>query len=468
VYSLSGLGIILFLLFHSTIQISAQVENFIEIYRLPINTGNFNEFCPFIYNDGILFTSNKRTKSVISRQTDEGENLYKLFYASMNVNGKWKSPDLMDKALQSNYHDGPGTVSADGKYLYFTRNIQENTNNAPILGIFRAEMLDGEWVNASPLPINNPNYSTMHPSINRDGTILYFSSDMPGGYGGMDIYAVYWQDSIWSSPENLGSEINSRDNEVFPYIHDSGRLYFSSGNSDKPLDIFFSTKESSSYQTPVRLPAPINSAADDFGFIADSSFQEGYFSSNRHGSDDIFSFHSTFPEFENCESIRNPILCYEFYEENADSIDKDILAYEWDMGDGNHYSAYKVEHCFDTTGTYTIRLNVIDKLTGEISYNAAYYHFTIPEIEQIHLKFPDTIYAKDKIILNGLNNLADRNGQETLYWDLGDNSKKTGETIHHTFSSPGIYRIKLGVMTDPVKHCSYKDIVVLERNNGKP
>jgi hypothetical protein len=271
-----------------------QPGDFYEISRLPFTSDEHDEFSPAFYREGIVFTSNKRQGLIIARMTDEGENLFNIYYSEKRESGRWRSPDLLDKNLRSNYHDGPVSFNADGSTIFFTRNIPGRRGAKSTLGIFIAEYSNGDWANITPFPYNSNNYNLTHPSITADGRTLYFASDMPGGSGGMDIYVSFNQGGSWSPPANLGERINSSGDEVFPNINPGGRLYFSSNNhTEDELDLYYSFTRNGNWQDPVRLPVPFNSDADDFGFIADTGFGTGYFTSNREGTDNIYSFTST-------------------------------------------------------------------------------------------------------------------------------------------------------------------------------
>ena len=127
------------------------------------------------------------------------------------------------------------------------------------------------------MPFNNERYSVGHPSLTQDGKTLYFSSDMPGGYGGSDIYKSTYDGTSWSAPINLGSMINTAGNEVFPYIAKNGNLYFSSEGHQTlgGLDVFTSQNIGNSWGPPVNLAYPLNSSQDDFALILNENDSTG-------------------------------------------------------------------------------------------------------------------------------------------------------------------------------------------------
>jgi outer membrane protein OmpA-like peptidoglycan-associated protein len=159
--------------------------------------------------------------------------------------------------------------------------------------------VDGKWKNVTEFPFNSDDYSVGHPSLSSDGKVMYFVSDMPGGYGGTDIYRTFLIDGKWSTPENLGEVINTPGNEMFPFIYEDGSLYFSSNahNSMGGLDVFITYYTGSEWATPENLNYPINSPGDDFAFSINTKTAKGFVSSSRSGNDAIYKFKKNDPTF---------------------------------------------------------------------------------------------------------------------------------------------------------------------------
>lgn len=242
-----------------------------------------------------------------SRPTANDSRTVPNFNASINIAeglGYDASPvnpvKRFSQTLNTKYHEGPATFYRDGSRIIFTRNNYNNGQSGKSaegvnkLKLYTARQQNGSWVDVQELPFNNDEYSVGHPTISRDGQFLYFASDMPGGYGGTDIYMSRFQNGQWSRPLNLGETINTKGNELFPFVDDAGNLYYSTDGRKGlgGLDIFVATMSGpSTVQSVERLDAPINSPQDDFGLITDPSRRGGYFSSNRlDGSDDIYRF----------------------------------------------------------------------------------------------------------------------------------------------------------------------------------
>ncbi len=209
------------------------------------------------------------------------------------------APEEFSKELNTKYHEGPLTFSADGSRVIFTRNnynegkSRKSADNVTKLKLYSADLRDGGWANVQELPFNSDEYSSGHPALSRDGKSLYFVSDRPGGRGGTDVYVARFDGGVWSQPLNLGPQINTKGDEMFPFVDENNVLYFASSGhpgSLGGLDIYHTSLNGGNQQV-FHLEAPINSKADDFGLITDGTRSTGYFSSNRlKGDDDIFRF----------------------------------------------------------------------------------------------------------------------------------------------------------------------------------
>jgi outer membrane protein OmpA-like peptidoglycan-associated protein len=209
---------------------------------------------------------------------------------------------LNDK-INTKYHEGLASFSPDGNTMYFSRESyfekdykkdSLSNNRFGQLYIFKATKLGSDWDTVEPLSINSPNYSVKNPAVSADGKMLYFSSNMPGGYGQFDIYkAAINDDGSIGEPVNLGQKVNTEGQEMFPFISSNNTLYFSSNGhlGLGGMDVFY-TKEIDGKMAPIRnVGIPISSNADDFAFTIDEASGEGFLSSNRdggQGGDDIY------------------------------------------------------------------------------------------------------------------------------------------------------------------------------------
>ena len=261
-----------------------------------LNTAQSEEFGLSYYGNGIVFASNQ-----ILRTTDEwkGIGTVDMYYSEMSPDGNLLSPRLLSKSLNTTgQHEGPATFSRDGKTIYFAKSVKPSIN-APegtvSIQIFTATNDNGKWSKPEILPFNIPDLIFTHPCLSADGTQLFFVSNMAnGGHGGLDIWVSTWRGDRWAAPKNLGASINTTKDEAFPFLHPDGTLYFASkghGNYGG-YDIFraFPVGNGFDFQKPENMGQPINTAFDDTYFLLSDNQTEGFLSSNRAGSDDIYRF----------------------------------------------------------------------------------------------------------------------------------------------------------------------------------
>lgn len=278
-----------------------------SLYELSeINTeGLSNAFSVTEYRDGIVFVGDEEVFSGRKKNPWTGESYLELYTMEKSDDGSWMSPEIFKGDLNGRFHEGPATFSETGDEVYFTRSnyfkrkMEVNEEQENNLKIFKATLVDGKWTNLEEFPYNSDDYSVGHPSLSLCCHTLYFVSDMPGGYGGTDIYKSDLVEGEWTKPENLGSTVNSTGNEMFPYYDEDGALYFSSDahNSMGGLDVFITSFNGERWLTPENLNYPINSNKDDFGFVIDKETRTGFISSSRTDKDKIYEFKNYDPTF---------------------------------------------------------------------------------------------------------------------------------------------------------------------------
>ena len=273
-------------------------EGRFEVVNLDINSSQ-QDFGPTYFNNKLTFVSSREERKPIERRWNgNGLPFLDIYVGTIAEKGQISNPVSLTKRVNKKFHEGPATFSEGGTQMIFTRNnYKEKASDKSVnLQLFSADLVDGKWVNEQPLPFNNKEYSVGQPSLSPDGNTLYFASNMPGGVGGTDIYkSVKQANGIWSTPENLGEDINTEGNEMFPFYHSSGILFFASDGHVGlgGLDIFFTRAKRNGFGEIKNLGAPVNTNKDDFAFILDKQMKSGYFSSNREGgkgNDDIYAF----------------------------------------------------------------------------------------------------------------------------------------------------------------------------------
>jgi len=270
-----------------------------ELRPSPFNT-IYSDFSPSYYKDNLVFSSGRKSKDYRDDKYEwNGEFFLELFLYDAS-----KDPSRQivrfGNGIGTKYHEGSVCFSSDFKTMFFTRSnyfkgkLNRDENGANNLKIFIAEEKNGRWKVKGEFPYNSDAYSVGHPSLSKDGKVLYFVSNMPGGFGGTDIYRSYWIDGKWTKPENMGSRVNTKDDEMFPFFNSRNSLFFSSnGHAGKGgLDLYVVNTDGRDFEVG-HLGSPMNSSADDFSIVINPEGRIGHFASNRSGGvgeDDIYSF----------------------------------------------------------------------------------------------------------------------------------------------------------------------------------
>ena len=269
-----------------------------EIKKQSFNTSASN-ICPAYFNNSIVFASNRKSGRLFAKKSNwTGKAFYNLYVAEID-NNQLKDPQVFNKDLNEKYNVGPASFSKDGKSMAFTRNKvkDRSPDNIVELQIFFTEFIDEKWTDPTPFHLNNKSFSVGHPSLTADGNTMYFTSNMPGGYGGADIYKVTKDyNGNWGKEENLGNKVNTEGDEVFPFYEEENNILFFSSNGLfglGGLDVFICIVDETGYSQVSNAGYPLNTIYDDFSVIVNNKLSSGYFSSNRtggEGTDDIYSF----------------------------------------------------------------------------------------------------------------------------------------------------------------------------------
>jgi len=264
---------------------------------LDINDKKYGDFGPVLTDEGTLyFTSSRNT----ARRTYRGneEPFLDIYMATYNADGTLSEPTPVSE-VNSKWHDGPVSLTADGNTMYFAsesfkerkgfeRDKENNAKQGQVY-LYRATKENGKWGNIEALPFNDKRFSTGNPAVSADGKTLYFASDREGGLGGNDIWKVAITGSnTYGEPQNLGPKVNTEGRESFPYITADNKLYFASDGRKGfgALDIFVIDLARGSDAMNVGLP--VNSPKDDFGFSFNNTKNTGFFASNRSGIDNMY------------------------------------------------------------------------------------------------------------------------------------------------------------------------------------
>ncbi len=281
-------------------------DNF-TLQKEQMNTIHSELSSGFFMDDKFLVASSKRNAFAVKRiQSWTGDYYYDLYLSDITSEHHLGKMKRINGKVRSKFNEGTATYHQPTGYLYFTRNNflkgkrYKGEDNQVNLSIYRAKFDGKRFKDVEYLGINSENYSTAHPAINKAGNRLYFSSNRPGGFGGMDLYYVPIDQAgnfVLTEITNLGAKVNTMVNEVFPFINSDVELLLFSSDGHfgyGGLDVYYTSLDSKGNARTVKnVGAPINSPYDDFSFVNNGQQTFGFFSSNRTmsmGSDDIFGF----------------------------------------------------------------------------------------------------------------------------------------------------------------------------------
>lgn len=331
-----------------------------EIKNLKMN-GPAEEFGPNFYKNEIVFASSRGASGAVNRNWN-GNNLSFLNFYKGTADEEFELNNIKQFFNQKNkkWHEGPVSFNEEGTFMAYTRNNYQGTSSDKIrkLMLFTSEFKDGKWTEGQPMTFNSPEYSVGHASLSPDGNTMYFASDMPGGFGGVDIYKIIRTGDTWSEPMNLGAKVNTEGREMFPFIDNDGKVLFFASDGHYGLgglDMFMSSVSNNTFGAPKNVGFPINGSYDDFAMIIDKEYKKGYFSSNRpdgHGDDDIYSFKMLKPfckPLKGTAMDKNSLLALSGVTVNLYDKDGNILETVETTEDG------KYEFCIDNTNIYALK-----------------------------------------------------------------------------------------------------------------
>lgn len=407
-----------------------------------INTKN-SEFSPFVIQNKLMFVAEKEQFDFVNYAVDDhsGQPFMNMFVSELEGEDVKKS-QTFSKKINSMYHDGPGCVSADGQTLYFTRaDYVQKKGHVNRSKIYIATAKGKSWTDIRPLELNSTDHSIAHPSISADNTTLYFTSDMAGGYGGKDIYMSRREGDTWGPPVNLGPDINTSGDEMFPSIRKDGVLFFSSTGLPGfgGMDIYSAKQISGKWILNRNEGLSLNSSTDDFGitFLNDSV---GYFSSNRPGGkgmDDIYLYkfksksavvdgHLLFRENSNDVAKGKKVLLLDELGNVIDSMYTDAKGYfAFKNLDGDKkYMAAVIEEDPELVGKARFYLAEKDSVIHRVTNRYKDSRFVFRNLPVDPNALPD-LYTEDDLIFAGIlriHNTGDPlvNAKLKLINDYGD------------------------------------------------
>lgn len=265
-----------------------------KIAELKFVNSTQSDYCPTYskaeYNE-IYFTSSREETLGEEEHGGTGQSFSDIFFSQKDMSGRWSKPEQVSGEINTEVEEGATAFTEDYMTMYFTR-CEVDKKKKKGCKIYKTQRAGEEWEKPEPLALASDSFVVAHPAVTDNGSTLYFVSDIPGGYGEMDIWKTTYNGEEWSEPENLGDDINTPGNEMFPFIHPDGTLYFSSDYhlGMGGLDIFKATSTETGTWEIENMRYPINSTHDDFGIVFQKEKEKGFFSSSRKRNDRIYSF----------------------------------------------------------------------------------------------------------------------------------------------------------------------------------
>jgi outer membrane protein OmpA-like peptidoglycan-associated protein len=445
--------LITLLIFINIAQFSfAQLESY-TVTLAPLSSDKYDEFSPVFYKNGIVFCTNRKAGSLTNYSSSQGKASFDINFIDTTQKVTWSKGELFSKELVTPFNEGPATFNKRGDTIYFARNLRvegtlkELTGIGNKLGLFSAVLNGDKWEDIREFRFNSEWYNITTPFLSSDGKKLYFASDKPDGFGGSDLYYSQFKNGYWGDPVNLGPLINTKGNESYPYISDAGEFFFSS-DGHKGLggkDIFVTKQRASGWYPPERLEAPLNSEFDDFGIVSNPLTNEGFFSSNRGSTIDVYYFKSDLFQFWFSELQRDNQYCLSISDTGSIIADQDMFKYVWNIGEDVKIEGRDLKYCFPGSGNYKINLDLVEKRTGNIFFRKLSYEIDISEIDQPFITSPDAAVTGETINLDGLKSNCSGYEITGYFWDFGDGSHSVGEGVSHKFIKNGEFDIRLGL-----------------------
>lgn len=399
---------------------------------------SFMDYSPAFNGDDVYFSSTRRDCNGDDVNGITGMKSGDIFYLQKDDKGKWKRYEAVDESVNSKYDEGACSFSPDGKTMFFTR-CRVDATYPRFAEIFVSSRNDAAWGEARACTISKDTLSSYaHPAVSPKGDYLYFVSDMPGGYGGLDIWRATLSGTTCGPVENLGPDINTDGDEMFPTFRPNGDLYFSSNGrvGMGGQDIYKAVYDSLFNRWEVEhLPYPVNSNGDDFGMTFDGEHNQGFFSSNRanrRGWDKIYSFY--------CPEIVQTVKGW-VYEQDGYELPQAVVYIVGDDGT-NKKATIQLDGSFEETVKPGVRYLFLATCEGYMNFKQELNVQPVEESTQHVLQFPLPSLEIPVLVRN-------------VFYEF-DKAVIMPQSIPALEGLVGLLRQNPGIVIELSSHCDYR------------
>lgn len=434
----------------------------------PIEIAGFgNAINPMVCDSVLYFASNRKSNVAVTYTDHDGQLLYRLYRIPLHHKRPRGRARLLLEHGNTPANQIALGIDPQSKELLVTQNKPAAGRGEEPSGYSIYRYGDTRTAQAENLALQTIGSNAAYAAFSPDGRTLYFASDMAGGAGSTDLYYCDLKNGQWTKPRSMGSNINTDKAEIAPFVHPSGKIFFSSnGRSDsRRLDIYYTYREGDTFAEPRRFDPIVNSVGDDYGIFFSDNEEWGYITSNRYGTEQLFFFKQEFPRFPEAEEMQTENYCFTFFEETAANYDTTQFQFRWRFSDGAELMGLEVDHCLPGAGQYIVTLDVLDKVSNEDLYTIADYPISIEKPRQVNITTNARATAGTDIIFsaNG-DNITDFTPSD-YYWDFGAGNKFKGKSVSFRFEKAGTYKVKCGTIAveDPtIRLCTWVEIEVTE------
>jgi peptidoglycan-associated lipoprotein len=416
-----------------------------EITNVRDLNSKYDDFSPIYSRKNfkeVIFTSSREGSTGNGMDGWTGEAFSDIYEAKLDRNGKWSTPTAFKEPLNTKYNDGATSLNRKYSIMFFTR-CEYDKNKVKGCQIFTTRKKGNTWDDPVLIPFAADTFTVGHPWISDDDQTLLFASDMPGGMGGRDIWMASYdkKSKSWGNPVNLGPQVNTANDELYPTLRNDSTLYYSSNGhvGMGGLDLFEAKLSGGKWGSVSNLKFPLNSESDDFGIIFEGKKERGYFTSARlggRGGADIYQF--TVPpilftitgivyDFDTKEPIENA---------KVTMVDKDGMTY--DVITDKTGSYYFDETKFVEDNTYNLVASANEYLNdkgtetteGETQGKDYKKDFFLKTTKKGPIQLPEILYDLNSSILRP----ESKDSLNGLISTLRDNPNITIELMSHTDS----------------------------------